>query len=368
MRFVVTGGGTGGHIYPALAIAGGLRERFPGCAIMYIGTGRGLEADIVPKAGLEFHTVRAVGLRRSLSLHNLKVPWEALAGYCEARRLIRDFAPRAVVGTGGYVCGPVVLAAARMKIPALIHEQNAFPGITNRILSRVVDRVAVTFEDSIKYFPRRAAVRLTGLPVRAEILAADRNRAREKYGVRENDLLVLSFGGSQGARNLNLAVAEAFGSLAGLPGLQWLHVTGRGQHAEFMDMLKSRGVDSAKFDNITVTSYLYDMPRAMAAADLVVSRAGAATLAEITVRGLPALLVPFPYATGNHQEHNARALVVAGAAEMVRDADFSGRVLLEKVDNLLADRNRLAQMAAASRRLGKPRALDDIVDSVAEII
>jgi UDP-N-acetylglucosamine--N-acetylmuramyl-(pentapeptide) pyrophosphoryl-undecaprenol N-acetylglucosamine transferase len=368
LRFVVTGGGTGGHIYPALAIARGLQQRFPGCTIMYLGTNRGLEADIVPKAGLEFHAVRAVGIKRSLSLHNLKVPWEALAGYREARKLIRHFVPRAVVGTGGYVCGPVMLAAARLKIATLIHEQNALPGITNRILSRMVDRVAVTFEDSLKYFPRRAGVRLTGLPVRPEVLSASRERAREKFCVQENELLVLSFGGSQGARSLNRAVAEALGSLAGRQGLKLLHVTGSGQYAEFMQMIQSQVFGTGLPGNITVVPYMYEMPEALAAADLVISRAGAATLAEITVRGLPSILVPFPYATGNHQEHNAGALVSRGAAEMIKDAELSGTVLVKMLDKLLGDRDRLGKMAEASRRLGKPRALDDILDLLEEII
>ncbi|WP_347488332.1 undecaprenyldiphospho-muramoylpentapeptide beta-N-acetylglucosaminyltransferase [Desulfoscipio sp. XC116] len=368
MRFIVSGGGTGGHIYPALAIAGGLKKRFPDCAIMYIGTNRGLEADIVPKAGYEFHAVRAVGIKRSLSRHNLKVPLEAWAGYRQARRLIRDFAPRAVLGTGGYVCGPVVLAAARMKIPTLIHEQNALPGVTNKILSRAVDRVAVTFEDALTFFPRRASVYLTGLPVRDEIISAGRERAREKFGAHQSELLVLSFGGSQGARTLNRAVAQALQYLAGIPELRLLHVTGSGQYEQFMDMLQNEGLGRDMPDNITVVPYMYEMPEAMAAADLVVSRAGAATLAEITVRGVPALLVPFPYATGNHQEHNARALVSRGAAEVVLDADFSGPCLVEKIKQLLADRHRLKIMAEASGRLGRPHALDDIINLVQEII
>ncbi|AGL02980.1 undecaprenyldiphospho-muramoylpentapeptide beta-N-acetylglucosaminyltransferase [Desulfoscipio gibsoniae] len=368
MRFIISGGGTGGHIYPALAIAGGLKQRYPGCAVMYIGTNRGLESDIVPRAGYEFHAVRAVGIKRSLSWHNLKVPWEAWSGYREARRLVRNFAPQAVVGTGGYVCGPVVLAAARMKVPTLIHEQNALPGITNRILSRVVNRVAVTFEDALTFFPGRAPVCITGLPVRAEIISAERERAREKFGVQPGELLVLSFGGSQGARTLNRAVAQSLKYLASIPELRLLHITGSGQYDQFMDMLQGEGQGNDLPDNVTVVSYMYDMPEAMAAADLVVSRAGAATLAEITVRGLPALLVPFPYATGNHQEHNARALVSRGAAEMVLDADFTGGELVERIKQLLANRSLLTKMAEASRRLGRPHALDDIIDIVQEII
>lgn len=368
MQFIITGGGTGGHIYPALAIANGLKERFPGCTVMYIGTKRGMEADIVPKTGLEFHAVRAVGIKRNLSWRNLMVPWEAWAGYREARRLIREFNPSAVVGTGGYVCGPVVLAASRLKIPTLIHEQNALPGVTNRILSRVVDRVAVSFEDSMTYFSSRVPVNLTGLPVRAEIIAAVRGQAREKFGVHQNELFVLSFGGSQGARTLNRAVVQSLRLLAGIPGVRLLHVTGNGQYEQFMDMLQTEGLEVNLLDNITVVPYMYEMPEAMAAADLVVSRAGAATLAEITVRGLPALLVPFPFATGNHQEYNARALVSRGAADMVLDADFTGSVLVKKIKQFLAEPNRLQEMSDASFRLGRPHALVDIINLIQDMI
>ncbi|SFG27890.1 UDP-N-acetylglucosamine-N-acetylmuramylpentapeptide N-acetylglucosamine transferase [Desulfotomaculum arcticum] len=367
MRFVVAGGGTGGHIYPALAIARGLQQRYPNCEIMYIGTGRGLEADIVPKAGYEFHAVRAVGIKRSLTPQNLKVPLEALAGYRESHKLIRGFAPRAVIGTGGYVCGPVLLSASRLKKPTFIHEQNALPGITNRILSRVADRVAVTFEDSLRYFPGRSRPYLTGLPVRPEILSADREKAREKFGVGAGEIMVLSFGGSQGARSINRAVAEAIGPLSALPGIKLLHVTGSGQHQDFFEMLKSGACQGDLPDNINMVPYMYEMPEALAAADLIISRAGAATLAEITARGLPSVLIPFPYATGNHQEYNARALVSRGAAEMVRDAEFNGTTLVNKLKQLLENRHELAKMAEASRGLGKPRALDDILDGIAEL-
>ncbi|MFA7467130.1 MAG: undecaprenyldiphospho-muramoylpentapeptide beta-N-acetylglucosaminyltransferase [Desulfotomaculaceae bacterium] len=375
MRFIVTGGGTGGHIYPALAIAGGMQQRYPGCRIMYVGTARGLESDLVPAVGIDFRAVRAVGIKRSLSLQNLKVPLEVVAGYREARRLIRSFAPDAVVGTGGYVCGPVVLAAARMKIPTLIHEQNALPGITNRILSRFVDRVAVTFEDSLKHFPGQAKPRLTGLPVRSEVLTAGREAARTKYSVKDEELFVLSFGGSQGARSINSAVASVAGWIAGRPDLKWLHVTGQGQYDSFMDMLKRKG-DTPQQNrgavevpgNLIVQPYMYEMPDALAAADLVVGRAGAASIAEITVRGLPALLVPFPYATANHQEHNARALVDREAAVMILDAEFSGTGLAARLEELLGEPERLKAMAASSRGLGKPRALDDILDALAELL
>ena len=368
LRFIVTGGGTGGHIYPALAIANGLKTSFSNSKILYIGTALGLEADIVPKAGFDFQTVRAMGLKRSLSMHNLKVPWQVISGYQEAKKLLRKFKPQVVVGTGGYVCGPVVLAAARMKIPTLIHEQNALPGVTNRILSRRVDRVAATFEEALPFFPSKTPVSITGLPVRTEIISASREDARKNMGLDTGKLLALSFGGSQGALSLNKAIAQALRFIAGIPELQLLHVTGNSQSDNFMELMQSEGLQANLLDNVHITPYLYNMPEAMAAADLVICRSGAATLAEITVRGLPALLIPFPFATGNHQEHNARALVSKGAAEMISDAELNGETLLDKMKYFINHREYLSEMSAASLRIGKPNALNDILSLIREII
>ena len=231
-----------------------------------------------------------------------------------------------------------------------------------------MDRVAVTFEDSVRFFPSRARPYLTGLPVRPEILSADRGKAREKFGIGSGETMVLCFGGSQGARSINRAVAEAFSPLSALPGLKLLHVTGSAQHQNFLAMLQTGACQVNMPDNITIVPYMYEMPEALAAADLIISRAGAATLAEITVRGLPSVLVPFPYATGNHQEYNARALVSRGAAEMVKDSELNGMTLFNKLKQLLESREELAKMAEASLRLGKPRALDNILDGIAELV
>lgn len=375
MRFVVTGGGTGGHIYPALAIARGLEERF-GAEIHYIGGTRGMESDIVPKSGFPFLPIHLEGFKRSLSPANIMVAWRAARGVAQAWRYIRQIRPAAVVGTGGYVCGPVVLAASLCGIPTFIHEQNALPGITNRILARFVDHIALTFEDSKKYFTSKARTKVTGLPVRPEILIKDRRAARDKLGIPEEARLVLSFGGSQGAGSLNRAMAGLFKSLhgeeaghRGLPGeVHFLHVTGPRQHKEFMEGLDNSGILLANNGNITITSYLYDMPDALAASDLVICRAGAATLAELTVLGLPAILIPYPYAAGNHQEYNARALESTGAALVIRDADLSGDILFSNLCRLLGDVSGLAGMAESSRRMGKPRALEDILDCVQIIL
>lgn len=366
MKFVVTGGGTGGHIYPALAIARGIKDRF-GAEVFYIGGSRGLESEIVPREGLPFEAIRLEGFRRRLSPANIMVAWRAAIGVGKARRLLRTIGPAAVIGTGGYVCGPVVLAAASLGIPAMLHEQNALPGITNKILSRFSRYVTLTFEEAGRYFPAGAGLRTTGLPVRKEIFGADRELAREKLNVPRDTLLVLSFGGSQGARSLNNAVIPVLRRFAGHPGIWFIHVTGPANYDRFLAELKS-SINLPDQGNITITSYMHDMPSALAAADLAICRAGAATCAELTAVGLPAILIPYPYAAENHQEYNARALEKKGAAIVIRDRELTGEALVSQLERLTGNRGRLAEMAGASRGMGRPRALDDILDCLRDLL
>lgn len=367
MRFIVAGGGTGGHIYPALAIARGLKEKYPGSKILYLGTSGGMETDIVPKEGFPFKGIDAAGLERKLSPRNLLVIWKAWRGLRQAAKIIRSWSPDVVIGTGGYVCGPVILAAAWRRIPTLIHEQNALPGITNRILARFAGRIAVTFAASARYFPHREKVRLTGLPVRPEILNAGRSAGLKSLGFDESRFFLLSFGGSRGARTINKAMAEVLKKFADDPRLNILHAAGTTGYQEFIAGCAAIGIDPARARNIRVTPYIYNMQDALAA-DLVISRAGAATLAELTACGIPSILIPYPYAAENHQEYNARALEKEGAALVVLDKQLNGSLLCDKIEELLADRGRLAAMSAASKKIGRRGALADIMDCVDELL
>ncbi len=367
MRVIVAGGGTGGHIYPALAIAEGIKRRHPDAEVLYVGTDRGLEARIVPRVGYSFHAIPAAGLKRSPTPGNLLALLRAGRGFGASWILVRRFRPDVVVGTGGYVCGPVVLAAALQGFKTLIHEQNAVPGLTNRVLSRYVDRTAITFLDALKHFPRRARVILTGLPVRPEILRVNREESRKQLAVSKDQFVVVSFGGSRGARSLNLALGPVVQALRGRTEWRLFHAAGTAGYEEFREQLGGASPAASLETNIVVEPYFYNIATLLGAADLVVCRAGASTIAELTVLGLPSILIPYPYATGNHQEFNARALAERGAAVLIRDRELTGERLLSTITGLRRDPRKLAAMGRAAKVLAKPRALDSILDNLEKL-
>lgn len=356
LRLMLTGGGTGGHIYPALAVAEEVRGLCPGAEMLYVGTAHGLEADLVPQSGLAFATVAARGAVGKSPVEAAGALLSAGRGLLTARRLVQKFRPDAVLGTGGYVSGPVGAAALLAGVPLALQEQNVVPGVTNRLLSRRAALVFVPFAAARRHFPPRVRLLVAGNPVRRAVLEADRDRARAAWGFADDELVALVFGGSQGARALNEAVVAAWPALAGRPGLRLLHVTGTQQAEPVARLYQQSGITTAGDGNIMVRDYLYDMPSALAAADLVVARAGAMTLAELTGRGLPSILVPLPHATHGHQEENARALAEAGAAVVLPDRRLGGQTLAETVLSLIDDSDRRARMAAAARRLGRPDA------------
>ncbi|MHB1652123.1 MAG: undecaprenyldiphospho-muramoylpentapeptide beta-N-acetylglucosaminyltransferase [Desulfitobacteriaceae bacterium] len=361
MRVILTGGGTGGHIYPALAIAQGLMAKDPGCEILYVGTHQGMEARIVPGAGLKFAGVSGQGLPRKLRVETIKTIGKSFQALWQTKEVLRHFKPDLVIGTGGYVSGPVVLTAALFGIPTLLHEQNALPGITNRILARMVKRVLVTFPESIARFGASGKITLVGLPVRPEIGRVTREVGARHFGLLPNRRTILVTGGSRGARSLNQAMPTVLEKLAAKPEIQVLWATGRETHAEAIKALKDSGIVWER-PQWRVLEYLKDMPEAYACADLCISRAGAASLAELMVARKPSILIPYPYAAENHQVHNAEALVQAGAASLILDKDLQGRRLWEEVETLLSQPSRLANMAGAAEKLAQPQALNKIVD------
>lgn len=345
MRVVIVGGGTGGHLYPGLAVAQELKRWDPRARIIFIGARGGLERDIVAREGYRHFEITASGLVRRPWRERAAAVGHLLRGFGEAIRLLRRVQPQVVFGLGSYVSGSVMLAAGALGIPRLIHEQNVTPGVTNRLLGHIVNRVAVSFEVSMTHFPKGKAV-VTGNPVRPAICQI-RGRAHEPNG--RFHLLVV--GGSQGAHHLNMAMLEALRQLVDIQDNLWIvHQTGPNDLATVQEVYTSGGHPGV------VHAYIQDMAAEYGATDLVICRAGATTIAELTVSGKAAMLVPFPYAANNHQEQNARTLTVAGAAELISDQALSGTLLADRIRHYLSHPEEVADMAARCLALGRPDA------------
>ena len=366
MNIIVSGGGTGGHIYPALTIIRAIQRREPSARILYVGGRRGLEADIVPREGLNFIAVDLAGFERHLSFENVLRAWRAVRAVARARGIVHGFHPDIAIGTGGYVAGPILLAASLAGVPTLVQEQNAVAGVTNRILSRFATAIAVGMEDARRVFPAEKTY-VTGNPIRPEVLTATRAEGAAAFGFDASKKTVLVSGGSRGARSIDRAMVGVLQAAQKYPEVQFLLVTGRGEYEDVMRRLEEAGVDLAAAPHIKVEPYLYNMPEAMAMADLAIFRAGATGLAELTARGVPAILVPYPYAAENHQEYNARALERAGAARVILDRDLTDKTLSALLGELLSEEGKLRRMAEKSRALGRPEAADEIADLVLEI-
>jgi UDP-N-acetylglucosamine--N-acetylmuramyl-(pentapeptide) pyrophosphoryl-undecaprenol N-acetylglucosamine transferase len=354
MKIVISGGGTGGHIYPALALIKEIKRHEPDSQVLYIGTERGLEADLVPKEGIPFKSVYITGFKRSLSFENVKTIVHFIKAARCARKLIKQFAPDAVVGTGGYVCGPVVYAASSLRIPTLIHEQNVIPGLTNKFLSRYTTRIAVSFGGSSAYFPREKTV-VTGNPRATEVAMADGRAGLLSLGIPQGKKHVLIVGGSRGAKAINDAVLNLIPQLPDYPDYHFIYVTGDVHYKKVIAVIEEQGKIP---DNITVRPFIYNMPEVLAGTDLIVNRAGASFLAEITSLGLPSILIPSPYVTNNHQEKNARWLEEQGAASVILETELTSERLLDEIDSILTDSGKEAGMRKAARSLGQPEAAE----------
>ncbi|SCG83210.1 undecaprenyldiphospho-muramoylpentapeptide beta-N-acetylglucosaminyltransferase [Proteiniborus sp. DW1] len=367
MKALITGGGTGGHIYPALAIARKIKMEYKNVDILYVGTEKGLEAEIVPKEGFKFKTIRVKGFSRKLSKDTFKSIKELFLGLNDAKKVIKEFKPDIVIGTGGYVCGPIVLTAALKKIPTIIHEQNAFPGVTNRILSRFVDKVAGSFEESRKYFKDVNKLVITGNPIRQDIVGYNKEVAYKDLNIDPNRPFVLCFGGSGGQKKLNDAMLDVIVNNKNNTSIQIIHVTGKRLYDSFMEGLKQKGVDKLT-DNIRIYPYFFEVPKALSIADVAITSGGAIAIAEITAVGIPSILIPKAYTTENHQEYNARALEKNGAGIVILEKDLNGELLNKEIINLLSDKIKLKEMAERSRKMGIINADDRILNILRELL
>ncbi|WP_163654360.1 undecaprenyldiphospho-muramoylpentapeptide beta-N-acetylglucosaminyltransferase [Listeria sp. PSOL-1] len=355
MKVVVSGGGTGGHIYPALAFIREFKKQYKEAEFLYIGTTKGLEADIVTRAGIPFEAIEITGFKRKLSFENIRTMQRFFTGTKKCKKILREFQPDVVVGTGGYVCGPVVYSAAKLGIPTLIHEQNSVAGLTNRFLSRYVKKIAICFEEVSDSFASEKIV-FTGNPRASEVVSVDPSGVLSEYNLEEDKETVLIFGGSRGARGLNEAVERA---LAGWHhrDYQLLYVTGEAHYDQVKEKASRLNLDH----RVSIQPFVYDMPKVLNAVTLVVSRAGATTLAELTALGVPSILIPSPYVTANHQENNARSLEKKGAAVVITEKALPTINLLAEIDAIIGNKERLHDMQFRAKALGRPDAAKDLV-------
>ncbi len=346
MRVLMTGGGTGGHVNPAIAIADCIMENEPDSVIEFVGTSRGIENKLLAKTDYPLHHVEIRGLRRSLSLANIKTAFYVLTAPGKAKKLIKSFKPDIVIGTGGYVCWPVLKAAQDMGIPTALHESNAFPGVAVRMLEKRADRIFLNFEEAKKYLKYPEKVMHTGNPLRGGFTDISKAKAREELGINGYKHFILSCGGSMGAERVNdMALAFMRDYVASHPEVYHLHACGSIELELCTRQFKEMGLD--RFENIKLVEYIYDMPVQMAAADVVIARAGAMTLSELAMQSKPCVLIPSPHVTGNHQLKNAQAIADKGGALVYEEKDLTEAMFVSGVAGLLENEERRSAMSRA---------------------
>jgi UDP-N-acetylglucosamine--N-acetylmuramyl-(pentapeptide) pyrophosphoryl-undecaprenol N-acetylglucosamine transferase len=362
LKVIIAGGGTGGHLFPGLALAEEFKRRDNATEVVFVGTEHGIESKIIPREGYRIEFLRAEGFIGRSLLKKIKALVKSAIATFDAYRILKGVMPDLVIGVGGYASGALVLVATMRSVPTMIHEQNSVPGLTNKILGRVVKRICVTYHESLSGFPMGRTY-LTGNPIRLKILKGEREAACRLFSLEKDMFTVFIFGGSSGARSINRTMVDALNHLGDLKEkIQFLHQTGDKDFENIRDAYRKAGVKG------TVAPFIYQMAEAYAAADVVISRAGATTLAEITALGKPAILIPYPYAAGRHQELNALKLREMGAAYVMFDSAMKGETLAGSIRELYENERIRADMKKASTGLGRPDACGRIVDIAISLI
>lgn len=372
MRVLIACGGTGGHINPGLAIADIIKKKYPDAEFLFAGTPKGMESKLVPKAGYKLETIKVAGFQRKISLENIGRNAKAVAYLMtsgrRAKQIIEGFKPDIAIGTGGYAAGPVIRKAAKMGIPTAIHEQNAYPGVTNKLLSKEVDYVMLTVEEALKFMDKsKFEYSVTGLPVRSNINTMSREEARKKLGM-DDSFTILSFGGSLGAGCINDTMTEVIKWHVG-KGLDINHIHGYGGMGKdtFPQAMKKAGIP-LKSDRLRITEYINDMDVCLAAADLVICRSGASTLAELEAAGKASILIPSPIVAGNHQYHNAMVLGNAGAAVVIEQKNVTNERMISEIEKLYGDSAKVKSMSESAAKLHLTDTNDRILAVIDKLI
>lgn len=371
MKILFATGGTAGHINPALAVASYIREQNDDAEILFVGTADHMEARLIPNAGFKLKTIEISGFRRSLSpsaiSHNIKTVVRLIKSGAACKKIINEFQPDVCVGFGGYVSGPVIETAVNMGIPTCIHEQNAFPGITNKTLAKQADKVMVAVEDAINHLDCKHEACVTGLPVRGEIITADKEFSRTELGIPKDKPLVLSFGGSLGAKPLNDAMYDILVENAEKGDCCYIHSIGT-NGTEFIEKFENAGFENGKKGSVEVRRYIDNMDVCMAAADVVIVRAGASTLSEIEALGKASILIPSPYVAENHQYHNAMALVNRNAARILEEKDLTAESLKALIDELISDNAERLEIETNAKAMAITDARERIADIILSLV
>ncbi len=370
MKAIIAAAGTGGHINPGIAIANEIKRQEPNSKIIFVGTNRGLENDLVPRAGYELKTINAYGFDRKISFDNLKRVLKTIYSIKESKKIISEFKPDIVIGTGGYICIPIALAAKSKKIPIVLHESNAFPGMAVKLLSAKSNSIFVGFEDAKKRLPKAKNVILTGTPTKVKKLQINdvkRNEILVKYGLNNNLPIVLAFGGSQGAQSINNSLIEIILQEKN-KNYQLIWAAGPSQYDDMKKVLidNNKNIDNLK--NVKIVPYIYNMEEVLNVVDLVVCRSGAMTITEIANVGKPAIFIPYPFATENHQEYNAKVLEQVGAARIILDKNLNSNILNNEICDMVANREKLIEMGNKASIIAVKNVEENIYKEIKKIL
>ena len=370
-RVIFTCGGTAGHVNPAIALAQLMQEKDPATEVLFVGAERGLEKDLVPKAGYAFRTVHISSFHRSFKpkeiRHNLISVYNLMRAPREARAILREFQPDVVIGTGGYASFPMVKEASRAGIPTAVHESNMVPGLTTEMLEPFASRIMVGFESCRQHYKHPEKVMVTGTPVRGDFFVLTKEEAKSRLGLNDGRPLIVSFWGSLGASGMNRQMADFLALEAAKEPFHHIHAAGKTGYPVVAQLLREKDVDLTQYSALELREYIYDMAVVMRAADLVICRAGASTISELTALGVPALIVPSPYVTNNHQEKNARVLEEAGGAAVLLEKDSSGQTMFQIACGILRDAEKRMKMEMAMTSLGIRDATERIYQTILEI-
>lgn len=362
MKVVIAAAGTGGHINPGIAIANKIMEKEPDSKIIFIGTDRGLENDLVPRAGFELKHIDAYGINRKINLDNIKRLYRTIKSVGQAKKILEEFKPDVIVGTGGYICVSVGMAAKKLKIPIVLHESNAFPGVAIKLLSKNAKKVLVGFEDAKLRIPKSKDIVVTGTPSKItdeRITSKDADRIKKELQISNNLPIVLVFGGSQGARSINEALLGIIKNKLNT-NYQLVWAAGKGNYEEIKQELNANKINIDNIFNTRILPYIYNMQEVMEVSDLIVSRSGAMTITEISTLGKPAIFIPFPFATENHQEYNAKVLENVGAAKIILDKDLTHIKLDTLIKELISNKEELTEMGNKAKTVAKRNVADNI--------